>query len=181
MRTVPRRILEQLFGKRGLEWYDYSRGVDKRAIRASLIPKTISRETSFNADSTDRKFLMGTLYYLLERVCLELRRRALQTRRLTVKIQYVDYQMIDQAVSLDYPGDCEMEMFPQAARLLTNFTAARWESAMWGWRPPGSARRLNRRICSAAIWNASAISTRAWIGCAIILGITRYSTVKRCL
>jgi len=117
MRTVPRRILEQLFGKRGLEWYDYSRGVDKRAIRASLIPKTISRETSFNADSTDRKFLMGTLYYLLERVCLELRRRALQTRRLTVKIQYVDYQMIDQAVSLDYPGDCEMEMFPQAARL----------------------------------------------------------------
>jgi hypothetical protein len=34
-----------------------------------------------------------------------------------VKLHYVDYQMVDQAASLDYPADSELEMFPIAAKL----------------------------------------------------------------
>lgn len=117
MREVPLSILLELFGKRGREWYDYARGIDKREVKASPLPKSVSRETTFNADSVDRKFLEGTLYYLLERLCLELRRLHLQTRRISVKIRYVDYQFNDLAISLYSYSDSEPEIFPAAKKL----------------------------------------------------------------
>jgi len=117
LRQVPRPILIELFGKYGADWYDNARGVDNRDVKASLIPKTISRETTFNADSVDRKFLQGTLYYLLERVCLELRRRSLQARRIGVKLRYVDYQFIDDMATLPAYSDSEPDILPAVERL----------------------------------------------------------------
>ena len=72
---VPRPVLDDLFGVRGAEWHKYARGIDERKVKAQRGPKTVSRETTFNADSVDLKFLEGTLYYLLERICLKLRDR----------------------------------------------------------------------------------------------------------
>ena len=117
LREVPQPILLELFGKRGLEWYDNARGIDKREVKASNMPKSISRETTFNADSVDKKFLEGTLYYLLERVCLELRRLSLQSRRIAVKIRYVDYQAGELAQSLKSYIDSEPEVFPVVKKL----------------------------------------------------------------
>jgi DNA polymerase-4 len=117
MREVPLSILVELFGKRGREWYDYARGIDRRRIKTTLLPKSISRETTFNADSVNRKFLEGTLYYLLERLCLELRRLGLQARCISVKIRYVDYQFNEQAASLHCYSDSEPEIFPVARGL----------------------------------------------------------------
>jgi len=119
-REIPRSILIELFGKRGTEWYDYARGIDKREVKTSAIPKSISRETTFNADSIEQNFLRGTLYYLLERVCLELRRLSLQTRRVEVKIRYVDYQFIDQAQTLTTCADSEPEIFPTVMKLFSD-------------------------------------------------------------
>ncbi len=119
-RGIPRPILIELFGKRGIEWYDYARGIDKREVKASAMPKLISRETTFNADSVDQKFLQGTLYYLLERVCLELRRLSLQTRRIGVKIRYVDYEFVDQAQTLTAYADSEPEIFPAIMKLFSD-------------------------------------------------------------
>lgn len=117
LREVPQPILVELFGKRGLEWFDNARGIDKRELKASIMPKSISRETTFNADSVDKKFLEGTLYYLLERVCLELRHLSLQTRRITVKIRYVDYQFNELAQSLHSYADNEREVFPVITKI----------------------------------------------------------------
>lgn len=117
LRQVPRPILIELFGKYGADWYDNARGIDNREVKASLVPKTISRETTFNADSVDRKFLQGTLYYLLERVCLELRRRSLQARRIGVKLRYVDYQFADDMATLPAYADSEPDIFPAVEKL----------------------------------------------------------------
>lgn len=116
-REIPLPILIELFGKRGREWYDNARGIDKREVKTSKTPKTISRETTFNADSVDRRFIEGMLYYLLERVCLELRRLQIQTRRLAVRIRYVDYESNELAVSLNTYADSEREIFPVIKKL----------------------------------------------------------------
>jgi len=92
---VPRPALVELFGVRGSEWHDYARGIDRREVKPGLHRKTISRETTFNADSVDREFLGGTLYYLLERVCQKLRELNLVAGRVAVKLRYVDYTGVD--------------------------------------------------------------------------------------
>lgn len=119
-REVPKPVLLDLFGRRGAEWYEFARGIDKRQVKGASLPKSISRETTFNADSLDKKFLKGVLYYLLERVCLELRRKSLQARRITVKIRYVDFHFNESAASLPGFSDSEPEIFPIVERLFSD-------------------------------------------------------------
>lgn len=116
LQKVPREVLTELFGVRGSEWYDYARGIDKREVKPGQSSgswghqKTISRETTFNADSVDKDFLRGTLYYLLERVCQKLREMNLVAGRIAVKLRYVDYSSTDDARTLDFPSNAEGEI-----------------------------------------------------------------------
>jgi DNA polymerase-4 len=112
LQKVHRDVLVELFGVRGSEWHDYAHGIDKREVRAGLHQKTISRETTFNADSVDREFLAGTLYYLLERVCQKLRELGLVAGRIAVKLRYVDYAGADDARTLAFPSNSEGDINP---------------------------------------------------------------------
>ena len=114
---VPRPVLVQLFGTRGSEWHDYAHGIDNRVVKPISGPKTISRETTFNADSVDRGFLEGTLYYLLERVCQKLRERELVAGRIAVKLRYVDYSSSDDTRTMRFPSDSEGEIYPYVTAL----------------------------------------------------------------
>lgn len=114
---VPRPVLVELFGIRGSEWHDYAHGIDNRPVKPISRPKTISRETTFNADSVDRSFLEGTLYYLLERVCQTLRERELVAGRIAVKLRYVDYSSSDDARTMRSPSDSEGEIYPYVTAL----------------------------------------------------------------
>jgi DNA polymerase-4 len=109
---VPRPALVELFGVRGSEWYDYARGIDKREVRPGQYQKTVTRETTFNADSVDREFLSGTLYYLLERVCQKLREQNLVAGRVGVKLRYVDYSGANDIKTLDFPSSSEGDIQP---------------------------------------------------------------------
>ena len=117
MLKVQRPVLVELFGVRGNEWPDYARGIDKREVRPGLHQKTISRETTFNADSVDREFLGGTLYYLLERVCQKLRELNLVAGRVAVKLRYVDYSSVDDVRTLDFPSNSEGDIHPYVTAL----------------------------------------------------------------
>ncbi len=125
LRRIPPSVLRAAFGRRGLEWHDHARGIDRRKIKGHLLPRTISRETTFNADSNDRSFLAGVSYYLLERVCLELRRRRLMTRRLGLKLRQVDFTAAETAVTLSRPTDSEAEMSPYLGRLFDDLYPGR--------------------------------------------------------
>jgi len=125
LRKIPPPVLRAVFGKRGLEWHEYAGGKDRRRIRRRLLPGTISRETTFNADSNDRGFLAGVSYYLLERVCLELRKRHLQARRLGLKLRQVDFAAAETAVMMGQPTDSEAEMAPYLRRLFDNLYPGR--------------------------------------------------------
>ena len=110
LRQVPRAVLVELFGARGSEWYEYARGIDNRPVKARTDPKSISRETTFNADSVDMEFLHGTLYYLLERVCQKLRELNLVAGRVGVKLRYVDFSSADDLRTMRYPSNSEGEI-----------------------------------------------------------------------
>jgi len=90
--ALPRQQMEQAFGPGGGALWELAHGIDPApVIPQSGPPKSISRETTFPADTADRAQLRATLYALTERAAHQLREERLRARKLTVKVRYADF------------------------------------------------------------------------------------------
>ena len=114
---LPKRVLEQLFGKNGLSIYDFAQGRDPRPVKRKVFPKQISRETSFEEDTMDLELVKGTLQYLCERIGKKLREEKLHCRILTIKIKYSDFRFHTVRQKLAYPTANSGVLFAAAVRL----------------------------------------------------------------
>jgi DNA polymerase-4 len=88
LKAFPLSYLEKLFGRNAFLIYERLRGRDPYV--PSLMPKSVSRETSFPRDTIDMDEITGVLYYLTERACRSVRTLGLVPRRVTVKARYGD-------------------------------------------------------------------------------------------
>ena len=114
---LPKRVLEQLFGKNGLSIYDFAQGRDPRPVKRKVFPKQISRETSFEEDTMDLELVRGTLQYLCERIGKKLREEKLHCRTLTIKIKYSDFRFHTVRQKLAHPTANSGVLFAAAVRL----------------------------------------------------------------
>jgi DNA polymerase-4 len=89
---LPRATLRSLFGLNGEELYLQSRGIDSRPLVTAVIPKSVSRETTFLEDIWDRRLLLAHLAYLCDRLTLPLRKGRLFAHIIEVKVRYSDFQ-----------------------------------------------------------------------------------------
>jgi len=89
---LPRATLRSLFGLNGEELYLQSRGIDSRPLVTDVIPKSVSRETTFLEDLWDRRLLLAHLAYLCDRLTLPLRKGRLFAHIIEVKVRYSDFQ-----------------------------------------------------------------------------------------
>lgn len=120
---IPPKSLERLFGKRGREIAAIASpgnrphyGVDFD-IEPEEEQKSISRSTSFLANSSDPTFLLATLYYLLERACLALRRLGKLAWTVSVTLRFADYTFNHQAKRLSRPLSAEALIFPEVKQI----------------------------------------------------------------
>jgi DNA polymerase-4 len=88
LKAFSLRYLEKIFGKNAFLIHERLRGRDPYV--PSLVPKSVSRETSFPRDTIDTDEIMSVLYYLTERACRSTRTLGLLPRRVTVKVRYGD-------------------------------------------------------------------------------------------
>ena len=66
---LPLEHLEEAFGKWGASLYRKARGISDSPVTSEIDdPRSISRETTFEVDSTDPLFLKSTLSYLTEKI-----------------------------------------------------------------------------------------------------------------
>ncbi|MDH4257690.1 MAG: DNA polymerase IV, partial [Candidatus Aminicenantes bacterium] len=84
--------LRSLFGLNGDELFLQSRGVDSRPLVTAIIPKSVSRETTFLEDIWDKRLLLAHLAYLCDRLTLPLRRDHLYAHIIEVKVRYSDFK-----------------------------------------------------------------------------------------
>ncbi len=108
---LSKMVLEQLFGKNGIKIWNYANGIDPRPVERRIIPRQISRETSFEEDTSDMRIIKGTLQYLTERIAKKLRRQNLLCRTVGVKIGYSDFKRHAQTRSLEYPSNDSGDLF----------------------------------------------------------------------
>ncbi len=110
-------LLEQLFGKNGKKLWDLANGNDPREVKQRIIPRQISRETSFEEDTADMAIIKGTLQYLTERLAKKLRQNEIVGQTVQVKIRYSDFGNNNRSRSLPYPSSDSGTLFKLAETL----------------------------------------------------------------
>lgn len=110
---VPEMYLKRIFGINGLKIAAYSRGEDGTPFRNYKAVRTVSRETGFAEDITDKKILLSHFYYLLERAGAKLRRLNRKAATVRIKFRYADFETIEGTSPLSPPSHDETAIFPR--------------------------------------------------------------------
>lgn len=115
---IPLSTLEQDYGKWGQSLYRKARGIsDSPVISETEDPHSISRETTFEKDSTDPIFLESTLSYLTEKAAARLRKNNLFAGTVTLKLRYSNFKTVTRSKKLDTPSAEDYKLFKTGMRL----------------------------------------------------------------
>ncbi len=126
----PAADLARRFGQHGEDLARRAWGVDTRPIVTERAAKSISQETTFARDVTDRATLERTLREQAATIAAKLRRDDLTGTTVKLKIRWPDFTTPTRQLTLPQPTD-EIEVIAEAA---TRLFAQLW--------PPGQAVRL---------------------------------------
>jgi DNA polymerase-4 len=109
--VFPKIVLNEIFGLNGQKMWDFANGYDPREIHPRYLPKQISRETTFEEDTLERKVVLATLQYLTERIGGKLREQELLCRKVGVKIRYSDFTQHNISQTLPQATDSASDIF----------------------------------------------------------------------
>ncbi|MDO4820484.1 MAG: DNA polymerase IV [Rothia sp. (in: high G+C Gram-positive bacteria)] len=84
----------------GLHLYELARGIDRREVTPERIEKSIGAEHTFTTDQTDAEAIAVELYTLCLTVARRLRAAGRQTRSLSLKIRYSDFETLTRSCPL---------------------------------------------------------------------------------
>lgn len=115
---IPRRLLERTFGKTGAMLWDRANGIDPTPVVPEGRQKAMSKEITFQTDTTDTQLLQSTLSGMVESLAHQLRQGGWCTSKLTIKIRYSDFQTITRQITL--PPTCADHLLIPAAIKLFN-------------------------------------------------------------
>ena len=88
------------FGSMGERLFHLARGEDHRPVTRDDVPKSISKETTFNEDTADRDLLEGHLWRLAEGVADRAKAKGLAGRVVVLKLKRADFGLVTRRVSL---------------------------------------------------------------------------------
>jgi DNA polymerase-4 len=123
--VLPLEVVKNRFGSFGLMIHHHANGIDNREVEAPGEAKSISRETTFAEDTSDRVFIQAMLRYLCERVGAELRQETKHARTITLKLRYSDFETITRRFSSKEAVDADEVIFAGAVKLLEQALAGK--------------------------------------------------------
>ena len=85
-------VLAEAFGVMGTQIYLMAHGIDRSEVQERGEIKSISRDTTFEEDTSDFKFVLNTLDGLSEEVYGDVVRQQLYFRAVTVRVRYENFE-----------------------------------------------------------------------------------------
>jgi DNA polymerase-4 len=120
LQQMGREKLRARFGKFG-EWlYTKSCGLDIEAYQYEEEPKSVSHETTFDADINNTEEVERTLSYLAQLVARRLRDHGLFARTVGLKVRFAPFKTVTRDATLDEPTNLDSVIFSNVLRLLAN-------------------------------------------------------------
>lgn len=89
--AMPQKLLERTFGKTGTMLWEKSNGIDNSPVVPSVDAKSMSKEITFEQDTTDVRFLRTVFTKMIEELAHDLRKGGHCTGCITVKIRYSNF------------------------------------------------------------------------------------------
>ena len=83
--------LQKTFGRIGARLYNLSHGIDRTPVLTDRKIKSMSSETTFPHDISERKVLEKTLYELSVKVSKRLRNKGLEAKSIQLKVRFSDF------------------------------------------------------------------------------------------
>ena len=112
------KMMAQRFGASGLRLSRLSQGEDAREVDPDSERKSISAETTFNADHARLADLEDRLWPLCEKVALRARRDDIVGRVVTLKLRSADFRILTRRRTLSTPTQTARTLFAAAREML---------------------------------------------------------------
>jgi DNA polymerase-4 len=97
---MPLKVLERTFGKSGVMLWERANGIDLRPVIPYSEQKSLSKEITFEQDTTDVKLLHRILGSLTEQLAYDLRKLGQCTSCITVKLRYSNFDTHTRQISI---------------------------------------------------------------------------------
>lgn len=124
LRRWSREELSRRFGHSGERLWHLARGEDSRRVSPHAPVKSISRETTFFEDISDRDLLEGHLWRLAEQVADRAKARDLAGRTVTLKLKRQSHAIITRRETLRDPTQLADRIYRTAEDLLAHVREA---------------------------------------------------------
>ena len=118
IRCFKEADLVKRYGIIGQRLYNFSRGQDPRTITPSSQTKSISAETTFNRNISDRDELIQQLWPLCEKVSNRLKAGKYAGGGITLKLKRSDFKKITRSRKFSSPTQLAEEIYRAAKNLL---------------------------------------------------------------
>ena len=96
---MPAELFKSRFGEGALWLREHAQGVDNSPVEARGEAKSVSRETTFDKDTSDMEFLRATLRYFAEKLGADLRESEKKARTVTLKLRYSDFETVNRSTT----------------------------------------------------------------------------------
>lgn len=118
LRNLPMDTLRRAFGVNCEHFWRLARGIDSRKVVSDRDAKTISHETTFPADISDREILNAWLLELTGQVARRLRRYDFRCKTVQLKLRFSNFRTITRSKSVHERTNVTDEIWQVAQDLL---------------------------------------------------------------
>ena len=110
------------FGKNGLHLWSLANGIDDRDVETEHDVKSVSNETTFGKDISDRLKIESALMMLSEKVSRRLRDDGIKGRTITLKIRLEGFITYTRAMTIDNPTNYTDAIYGKIKGLFDKFS-----------------------------------------------------------
>lgn len=106
------------FGKAGLSYYRFARGIDDREVESERVRKSLGAEETFLDDLDEMVDMLGALDQIAREVHRRAEKRKFMAKTLILKIKYADFTLITRSKTVDHFINTYEKMFELGKELL---------------------------------------------------------------
>jgi DNA polymerase-4 len=110
------------FGGMGERLYHLARGEDRRRVSSNAPMKSISKETTFNENTSDPDLLDGHIWRLAEQVADRAKAKGLAGRVVTLKLKRSNHTQLSRRIALSDPTQLADRIYRSARNLFDQLT-----------------------------------------------------------
>ena len=144
LRECSLNHLTDVFGKAGIVYYNFARGIDDRPVESVRVRKSVGCEQTFLDDLHKRSAILIELYHIVIELVARLAKSKFRGCTLTLKVKFFDFTQITRSATVDGALETKDDILPVAKRLLGQVDCASKPIRLIGLsvsNPPGEARR----------------------------------------